>query len=255
MKTIEIRTTQNVIIEYELANAWTRVGAFMIDALIVTGIHLIFSIMAAIAFRQDAGAPPADAENVERWEMIMRGLLPMYFFLGYMFLSEVLMNGQTWGKKGVGIRVVSLDGREPGITDYLLRTVFYLADVFTSSGIIALLFISASAKGQRLGDMSANTAVVKINPRLQFQLKDILRIESTENYTPVYPQVRQLSEQDMLLVKNTLVRFREFPNDAHSKAINEMTLRLIELLDIDTFPRDREEFLKTLIRDYIVLTR
>ncbi len=254
MKTIEIRTTQNVIIEYELANVWTRVAAFMIDVLIVGGIYLVFTIMVAIAFRPEAAAP-SDAETVQRWEMILRGLLPVYFFLGYMFFSEVLMGGQTWGKKGVGIRVVSLDGREPGMTDYLLRTVFYLADVFSSAGIIALLFVSASAKGQRLGDMSANTTVVKINPKLQFQLKDILRIDSTESYTPVYPQVRQLSEQDMLLVKNTLLRYREYPNEAHSKALNDMILRLMELLDIATFPREREKFLKTLIRDYIVLTR
>jgi len=254
MKTIEIRTTQNVIIEYELANAWNRVAAFLIDCLIVTGIYLVFTLMVAIAFRPDTYAP-VDSENLQRWEMILMGLLPVYIFLGYMLLSEVLMGGQTWGKKGMGIRVVSLDGREPGMTDYLLRTVFYIADVFTSSGIIALLFISASAKGQRLGDMTANTTVVKTNPKFQFNLKDILRIESTENYTPVYPQVRQLSEQDMLLVKNTLLRYREYPNDAHRTALNDMIRRLMELLDITEFPREREQFLKTLIRDYIVLTR
>ncbi len=254
MKTIEIRTTQNVIIEYELANAWTRVGAFIIDSLIVTGIYLVFTMFFAIAAGSGLDTP-AGSEDAQRWEMILRGLLPIYIFLGYMFISEAMMGGQTWGKKGVGIRVVSLDGREPGITDYLLRTVFYIADVFTSAGIIAILFVSASVKGQRLGDMTANTTVVKTNPRIQFQLKDILRIDSTESYTPVYHQVRQLSEQDMLLVKNALLRYREFPNEAHSKAINDMILRLMELLDIPVFPRDREQFLKTLIRDYIVLTR
>ncbi|NUO00737.1 MAG: RDD family protein [Saprospiraceae bacterium] len=254
MKTIEIRTTQNVIIEYELANAWTRLSAFLIDVLIVLGIYLVFNIMVAIAFPPERGAS-TDTEIADRWAVIIGRFLPIYLFLGYMFFSELLMGGQTWGKKGVGIRVLSLDGREPGVIDYLLRTVFYLADVFTSAGVIGLLFISASAKGQRLGDMAANTAVVKINPKLQFQLKDILRIDSTGNYTPVFPQVRQLSEQDMLLVKNALIRYREFPNEAHSKALSEMILRLMTLLEIAEFPRDRENFLKTLIRDYIVLTR
>ncbi len=254
MKTIEIRTTQNVSIEYELASAMTRAGALLVDALIVLGIHLIITIMITISLWGDRTVA-YDAETAQRWEVIMRGLMPVYLFMGYMFFSEVMMGGQTWGKKAVGIRVVALDGREPGITDYLLRTVFYIADVFSSFGVIALLFSSASAKGQRLGDMAANTAVIKTDPQMQFHLKDILRIDSTENYTPVFPQVRQLSEQDMLLVKNTLLRYREYPNTAHSRALNDMIQRLMALLDIREFPREREQFLKTLIRDYIVLTR
>jgi len=254
MKTIEIKTTQNVTIEYELATMWARVGAFLLDVLIVGCIYLVLLLMIRIA----AGtlvSTSRDAESEQRWAMILQNLIPIFLFLSYVFFSEVLAAGQTWGKRATGIRVVSLDGREPGVTDFMLRTVFYFADVFTSAGIIAMLFISASAKGQRLGDMTANTTVVKVNPEVQFHLKDILRIDSTESYTPAFPQVRQLSEQDMLLVKNTLMRYTAHPNQAHTQALNDMTLRLMELLDIEELPRDRQKFLKTLIRDYIVLTR
>lgn len=254
MKTIEIRTTQNVTIEYELANVWTRVGAFLIDVSIVTGIYL-FLLIIRVLFSRPQNPDAYNAETMQRWDGVILVLLPFFMFLAYVFFSEVLMGGQTWGKKALSIRVVSLDGREPGITDFLMRSVFYFADVFTSAGMIAILFISASAKGQRIGDMTANTAVIKTHPSLRFHLKDILRIDSKENYTPVYPQVRQLSEQDMLLVKNILLRCREYPNPAHHKALNDMVLRLMTLLDIQEFPRDRDKFLKTLIRDYIVLTR
>ncbi len=247
MKTIEIKTTQNVTIEYELATLWERFLAFLIDALCVAVMYIILS---ALVLNNLFG----ELEDIN-WIISVVVALPMILFIFYQLLSEVLADGQSWGKKAIGIKVVRLDGQEPGLSDYLLRAVFHFVDTFLSITALAALFISSSAQRQRLGDMTANTSVVRIKFSLRFRLEDILKINSLQDYEPEYPEVRRLSEQDMLLIKNIISRYRKHQNKAHKQVVEELVARIRQQLDIAEIPRDRIAFLKTLIRDYIVLTR
>lgn len=248
MQTIDIRTTQNVTIEYELASLRERILAFIIDMTIVSVLAGILYLMLASAL-----SGPGFESNMALG--IISALLPIGGFMLYQLLSEVLADGQSWGKKSMGIKVVRLDGQEPGLSDYLLRAVFHIVDTFFSVGIMAALMISSSAKNQRFGDMTANTTVIRVKHSLRFKLLDILKINSLDDYEPYYPEVRQLSEQDMLLIKNIIARYRTYPNQAHQEVVNQLVEKLKIELDLDEVPRNKIDFLKTLIRDYIVLTR
>jgi hypothetical protein len=155
----------------------------------------------------------------------------------------------------MGIRVVRVDGQEPGLGDYLLRAIFLIVDVMMSIGTIAIILINSSPKRQRLGDLTANTTVVRSKKNMQFQLGDILKISSLEDYGPQFPQVKNLNESDMLLIKNAVFRYQKYRNPAHAEVIRDLVNHLKEVLDINEQPKNKVEFLKTLIRDYIVLTR
>ena len=248
MQTIDIRTTQNVTIEYELASLRDRGLAFFIDFLIFGAIYIALLLMLMGAF----GSVLLEAGMLL---YVLYGLLPVVGLMAYQFLSEVLANGQSWGKRAIGIKVVRIDGQEAGLSDYFLRAVFLLMDFTFSFGVLATLLISSSPKNQRLGDMTANTTVIRTRAGTRFQLQDILRISSIEDYTPQYPEVRRLSEQDMLLLKHLLARQRQYNNSAHDTAVKEAAERLRIVLDLPEVPKNKTEFLKTLIRDYIVLTR
>jgi len=138
----------------------------------------------------------------------------------------------------------------------VLRALLQLVDCVFSSGVIGALLIKTTPKSQRLGDMAANTTVIKIgNTRFQFSLHDILSIASLDNYQPTFPQVRKLSEQDMIFIKNAISRYQQYPNNAHHNVVEDLVTHLLPILDIETRPLNRVEFLKTLLRDYIVLTR
>ncbi len=248
MQTIDIRTTQNVTIEYELASLRERILAFFIDAIIIIAVYLVLILLGILAFGNDLNSA-GDAF------FALVAFFPVIGLVGYQLLSEVIADGQSWGKKSLGLKVVRLDGKEPSLTDYLLRAVFHLVDTLFSMGVMAALMISSSTKNQRLGDITANTTVIKIRSSQRFRLEDILKINTIEDYQPEYPAVKQLSEEDMLLVKNVITRYRTFGNTAHVEAIEELTRKMCELLDISEPPRDKVGFLKTLIKDYIVLTR
>lgn len=247
-RTIDITTTQNVTIEYELASLRERFLAFFIDVLVIFVIMLFFI---AIVYSSFSGMGYEESGNIDR----ILSLLPVAIFICYQFISEVLANGQTLGKKAIGIKVVRMDGEQPSIIDYLLRAVFHIVDTLFSSGIVGAMLISSTSKSQRLGDMTANTAVIRIKYRLHFLLEDILKIQTIDDYEPQYPGIKSFNEQEMLLIKNVISRYKNYPNEAHQGAVRDTVKRCMDLLDIREVPKDKIGFLKTLIRDYIVLTR
>ncbi|MEM8907071.1 MAG: RDD family protein [Bacteroidota bacterium] len=248
MRTIDITTTQNVTIEYELATLRERFFAFFIDLMIVLAIYMILFLSMVTAWEELVG----DTGNLNYF---FSALLPIACLIFYQLFSEILADGQSWGKRVMGLKVVRLDGQEPGLSDYLLRAVFHIVDTIFSMGVLASLLISSSNKSQRLGDMTANTTVIRIKFHLRFRLEDILKINSLDDYEPTYPEVRNLSEEDMLLIKNIISRHRQYKNAAHQEAVDQLIQRLQEVLDLPGKPKDPITFLKTLIRDYIVLTR
>lgn len=247
MQTIFIKTSQNVTIEYELATLWERLLALLLDMVIVYFFDLIMVTLLRAAFFSNAESSLLLS--------VLYGLLPIVIFLIYQFAMEALADGQTLGKRALKIKVLRLNMDGSGLSDYMLRSIFYLVDLFFSAGILAALLIATTKKRQRLGDLTANTTVVKLETSYPLKLQDILKISTLDDYEPVYPEVRNLSEKDMLLIKGTVVRTSKYKNPAHRKAVNDLALHLQQILGIPDIPKDRIGFLKTLIKDYIVLTR
>ncbi len=246
MKTIDIRTTQNVTIEYALATLGERFLSFFIDLVIVIGMYLVLIFLFFNALGRAAANLPA---------VVYGFFLPLGLFVLYYFLTELLLHGQTLGKRVTGLKVVRIDGQEPGLSDYLLRAIFHMPDTLISGGVLGALFISSTPRRQRLGDLAAHTTVIKARPTRSFRLEDILRISSLDDYEPRYPNVRQLAEADMLLIKTALGRYERYPNAAHRAAIDELVAVIGERAGLYPQGQHKVDFLKTLIRDYIVLTR
>jgi uncharacterized RDD family membrane protein YckC len=109
MPVIQIATPFNIDIEFELAEFHKRLLAYLIDLLLI--VIYLFSMLYLLY-----GGLRLSAES-DGFVMIMI-LLPSLF---YTLMSELLMGGQTVGKKILNIKVVSLDGGEPTLGQFLLR--------------------------------------------------------------------------------------------------------------------------------------
>ena len=238
MRTIDVLTSQNVTINYELAPLRDRIFATIID--------VITMIIAVIILLMILAGPLQEY-------VIYLFVLPIFFF--YILVSEILMDGQTLGKKALGIKVIKLNGVEPSMNDFVIRWAFRSIDIWGSLGSIGCMLISSTADGQRLGDIVANTTVIRISPAQRVRLSDILNIRSMQNYTPVFPQVREFSEADMLLLKEVMDRYNRFGNQAHSDALHDAVNLVCEKLNIQPVPRDKVAFIRTLIKDYVALSR
>jgi len=248
MKSIDIKTTQNVIINYELASARDRSIAFLVDTIVKVVVMLLllwaYSSIVSFSYR--------NAENFYEY-FIFIFVLPIQTF--YTLLFEVLMNGQTPGKRMMRIKVIKLDGKQPVFYDHLLRWSFRIIDVWTSLGSIAVILSASSDFAQRLGDMASNCTVVKVNINTVITLKDLMKLDTLSNYTPQYPAIGNFREEDILLIKQTIERYSRYRNNAHKNAVIELSQNISRKLELEPIESDHLKFLKVLIKDYIVLTR
>jgi uncharacterized RDD family membrane protein YckC len=236
MRRISIRTAQNVSIDFQVAGLAPRILAYTIDVVIMGTIMMILAFILL-------------------WinEILIYGVLSVFLF--YTLVSELAMHGQTFGKKAMRIRVVSVNGSEPAPLDYVIRWAFRMVDIYFSIGSLAVIFISTSARAQRLGGILSNSMVVSLQSEIDLNLSDILRIDDRSSYVPVYTNAYRFSEEEMLTVKNLLERYEKYQNQAHRQLIDMATRKCADVLGLATTPADKRNFLKTVIRDYIVITR
>jgi uncharacterized RDD family membrane protein YckC len=243
MKNIEINTTQNVVLQYELAPLRDRIAAFLLDAVI---IGVTFLILSAFMLAMFSGSREG-AQAVT--------LLLLCVFSFYSLAFEFLNKGRSPGKMALKIQVIKLSGSQATFSDFAARWVFRLIDIFFSLGGVAVILITSSSKMQRIGDIVANTAVVKTVPKLNIDLDDLLGIHKSNKYIPKYQQAKKLQEKDALLIKATLERRRRFNNEAHDEAVDQLCQRVQELLGIDFIAEKKSVFLQTILQDYVVLSR
>jgi len=243
MKNVEIITSQNVVLQYELASLQDRVLAFMLDMVCLFGGGGIMSAVFAGIFSFSKTAQDA--------VVLLIMCLACFYSLAFEFFNK----GRSIGKMALKIQVIKLAGGQTTFADYAARWVFRLIDIFFSLGGIASILIMSSSKGQRIGDIIANTAVVRTQPKVNIDLQDLLSIHETSKYVPVYQQARKLQEQDALLIKTTLERYRRFRNESHQEALLALAERVQEILGIDAVQGKKSDFLQTILKDYVVLSR
>ena len=96
--------------------------------------------------------------------IIAEGLSSLSFvlvFVGYFIICEMLWSGRSVGKRAAGIRVVSTTGAAEGFWSILLRNVARLIDFLPIFYIVGSISILATENNQRIGDMLANTIVIR----------------------------------------------------------------------------------------------
>jgi uncharacterized RDD family membrane protein YckC len=69
--------------------------------------------------------------------------------------------GATPAMRWLGLRIVTLDGRPPGLRDYLTRWLLSVVDGLFF-GLVGAIFIATTPLHQRMGDIVARTVVVRV---------------------------------------------------------------------------------------------
>ncbi len=243
MQTISVRTTQNVVINYPVASVGDRMGAYLID-LVILIIYLIVCLVLSDVLGLQSGVI-----------MFLVITLPAVF---YHLIFELLMDGQSPGKKLLRIKVVRTDGTSPTLGNYLLRWILRFVDiwlpvVFGLPGAIAVIVIASGGRGQRLGDITAGTAVVKLIKAEEVNAAEWfapLKEEPQTAYVPVFPQSAFLTDAHVEIVRQALDVYRNTGNDKPLLAVCEK-VKQITGIQTDLPP---VKMLYTLLNDYTRLT-
>ncbi len=232
MEHVQIQTAQNVAIDVEVAGLGDRMIAALIDYALLACYALGAQIVTQLLF----GGSTA---------LFVVLYLPAFL---YFLLCEVFMEGQSIGKRLRAIRVARLNGSEASFGGYLIRWLLRPVDVLLTSGLVGMLCILITGRGQRLGDLAAGTAVLKAAPRTH--LRDTLFAPTDDAHALTFPQAERLSAEDVATAKAVL---DTFITDGRSSTTHRLALRLKEALaqkmnaKSDLPPTD---FLRAVVKDY-----
>ena len=244
MAKIEVPTTQKVFIQYETAGFMWRFIASLIDKTVVTLflVLLLVFILPLFSFTGDL------------YYYILISTILLVLTLYSLFI-EVLTNGQSIGKKLVGIKVIKLSGEALEMNDYLVRWAYRFVDFTLSGYALGSITIFISEKSQRIGDMIANTTVVRMRQDKEVRLDDLEILPDKQSYVPRYPLVVRYSDEEMLAVKNLLIRFQKYPNETYRNLVHDISYKMHQQMGLDITTRDDVQFLKEIISEYVILTR
>ena len=243
METIKVETTQNVSLEYAPASVGERLLAFLIDTLVeIAYIFGVFKIFDVLDINLDF-----NNSSIGSIVLYFVFFIPIIF---YDVLSEIFLNGQSVGKKAMNIKVIRTNGRQADIGQYALRWFFRVADITFSSGLVAIITVSTTGKGQRIGDLAADTCVIRVpkTPNMNLQL---LMPQFGELYSPKYMQVTLLSDNDINLIKEFLIAYRK---ERKNEILEKIAQKTKLLLGLTYVQEEDSEFLKIIVKDYSYLT-
>ncbi len=223
MAVIKIPTNFNIDLEFEVPEFFRRMLALIIDIIILI-IYYNLSRSVLISFVQSDFDRSDDSWQNLNWAYIFMVMGPVFF---YHIVMEIILNGQSVGKKVMQLRVVNENGGRASISQlfirWMLRDVWFLMIMMmglskiyvgdnTQAIILVLsvfiyfitdiILVVSSKKGQRIGDLLAKTILIRTQTR--GDIEDTVFIEVADSYVPSFPQIMQLSDRDINSIKNIL---------------------------------------------------
>jgi uncharacterized RDD family membrane protein YckC len=259
MALLPVQTTFNIDLQFETAPFHYRFFAWLIDLFILWLFTFIVSHFLLSTFNTD------DLRDFGLAELLFT--IPI---LVYHLVCELFLKGQSFAKKIMGIKVVSLSGKRATTSQYLLRWLlrfldfgfmwcflllisgsFFLAALLAISSVTSFIIFITSAYNQRLGDMLAGTAVIL--KKAPYSLTDtIFKNIDTTAYTVTFPQVMKLSDRDINIINAILQN--KHKNKNRWEYIAQVCTKIKTALNIETALFD-DDFLETLLNDYNYLSR
>jgi uncharacterized RDD family membrane protein YckC len=242
MATFGITTTQNVEIQQESASVLHRSGAWFLDVLIllctIWALYLVLDLL------------PGSRDGLFTVFQYINYAV-VFIFLTYPLITESMLDGQTLGKKIIGIRVAMLDGSRPTFGAYMIRWLIGLFELTFAMGTVAFLTVLFSRKSQRLGDMISGTTVVRVKPSVT--LNSLLLDVPEEATRAPYPEAINLTDVEVQVLRDVLAAQKNGMAPARAtdllyKAVGNLEVRLS--ITCNTLP---ELFVQDMIRSYAIL--
>lgn len=155
-----VETPEHVVVEYPLAGPGSRYAALLLD-LLVAGAVLAAGAAFLLLLWWVAGRVPGLHETVPGGLVAAVWILWTFSVLwGWFFWFEAFRDGQTPGKRRLGLRAVMEGGFPLTVEAAAIRNLLRLVDV-QGFGVLGGLVMLLSPRGQRVGDLAAGTVVVR----------------------------------------------------------------------------------------------
>ncbi len=208
-ETLDIQTPENVAFGYQVAGIGSRFLASLLDTILIVLLQVIGVIVAAVIVNLFDRAALAD--QLSAWVIALIGAVLSLFYWGYYVFFEMLWNGQSPGKRWVGLRVIRADGTPITLSEAFIRNLVRLVDFLPAAYGVGIITMFIDKQSRRLGDLAAGTLVVQDRAPITIQelsvKRDVhLRPWALANVSLEEFPVERLSNDDLSLIENFLQR-------------------------------------------------
>jgi uncharacterized RDD family membrane protein YckC len=197
-----IRTPEGIVFSQVLAGPVTRFLAWLFDFLVIVVITMALGMIVSLL-------SPISAE-----------LSGTTYTLGYFVISfgygiflEWAWRGQTIGKKLFRLRVVDAEAMRLQLDQIVTRNLLRFVDMLPLLYFVGGMTCWLSRKSQRLGDIAANTVVIRISAVAEPDLDQLAagKFNSLRQHAHLAARLRQrVSPSEAALALQALMRRDEF---------------------------------------------
>lgn len=225
-----------------LAGPVIRAVAVMADFAVCQAIQkmLMFAVVAISAVSEDAAG-------------MSYYLMTFAVTFGYSAICELLMGGQTLGKKLVRIRVMDERGLKLRPGQVIIRNLLRIVDMFPVFYAVGGLFALFGRRCQRLGDLAAGTVVVRSIQVTPPDVESVLggKYNSFRQHPHLEARLRQkVTPEEAQLALAALVRREELETTASIKLFGDMAARFREKVKFPeetTFGISDEQYVRNVV--------
>lgn len=247
--TLRIRTPEGIVFAQLLAGPVTRFLAWLVDALVVFGLIILLQIALGI------------------FSLLSPDLAQALTFIGYFVLSigyfmfcEWKWRGQTLGKKFLRLRVVDAEGLKLQFNQIVTRNLLRFVDSLPFFYFVGGLTCWFNPKCQRLGDVAANTVVIRTPKVTEPDLDQLLagKYNSLRAWPHLAARLRQrVSPAEAALALQAVMRRESFEPAARVELFAELAGHFRSMAEFPAEATDGvgdEQFLRNVV-DVIYRTR
>ena len=202
VSTLFIRTPEGIVFSQLLAGPVTRFLAWAIDVLCIAAILIIIGMAVAL------------------FGFLSPNFAGAFYFIAYFVVSigyamalEWRWRGQTIGKKVLRLRVVDVEGMRLQFNQIATRNLLRAVDALPLLYFVGGLACWLNRNCQRLGDIAANTIVIRNAPAREPDLDQLLagKYNSLRQYPHLAARLRQrVAASEAAVALQALMRREEF---------------------------------------------
>jgi uncharacterized RDD family membrane protein YckC len=239
-KALQIQTPEGVVFNLAIAGLYTRFLAWAIDGAAISMVSSVIGIVTTFL----AVLSPDFAKAL---------FVVSYFVIsvGYGIFTEWHWRGQSWGKRLLRLRVIDASGLKLQISQIIIRNLLRPVDLLPAFYFLGGIISYLSMRGQRLGDLAANTVVIRIPE--SFSLNTQALKESKYNSFREYPHLearlrQRVNPREASLALDAILRRDEMEPEArlelfrriaeHFRSLVKFEEKINEMITDEQFVRN-----------------
>ncbi|MHB1139695.1 MAG: RDD family protein [Microthrixaceae bacterium] len=199
-------TPEAVVLELPTAGVVTRALARLVDLAVQ---------LTAVAFLAIVMSPVGGFASPQLTALVLG-------FVGLFVVPigmELIWRGSSAGKAMFGLRVVGADGAPEAPRQAIVRGLVAMVDLYLSLGALAVISAMSTRTGQRPGDLSAGTVVIRTRNLTASTTPIAFHPPAGYEHYVASLDVGGLTDEDFALVRELLLRVRELEPESRSRLV------------------------------------